>query len=533
MEDKKHFIATLTLICLILAIPLYQYLSGNPASKESEDYLTIEGVLSSDYYTLYPYKAKNLKACFSKYGEAASPEGSLAYGGVQLFPSPPIEGWLLQYEYLDSSGERRRGTAYALYCDPSLSLPGSGRSQNLLAEPLDIVYNGPRRLIAQAVIHIMESYVNIVNVRQTLIFNKVYKHITILMDISFLKTVEEAELLHVKFSRRLSLPSQNVEVKRGMETVYWEGGLKTYDLAVFPAGGATAYAAYWPSPGRLYLATVEDWRAASPSPAGAGRSCILVAEWEAAIPPNTSKRFVVVYGAVEEDQELQYQLNLVFNPWDLRDAVHTKYQWILVGRNAPEDLKTARILSKIFPEARLAFDAVNSSLPEIPALMAVGSAGYHDSLNRLHFKTSSGGLLVAGSSMVVVGSLYANMGSEYFNDLTDIFILHRARSDPIPLFSTSMTAWYAPSSTRNGFHPVGNGTVLITAHRDLNGTAALCIWGWSFRDTYYASVALQHIDFDSIPKGVTSMLIKFNYDRLPFEPGFYTILEYAGTITSW
>ncbi|MEM2740472.1 MAG: hypothetical protein QXQ29_06705, partial [Candidatus Bathyarchaeia archaeon] len=43
---------------------------GLPAGADSPDwYRTVEGVLASDTYTLYPYAKKNLKIGFSKFGE--------------------------------------------------------------------------------------------------------------------------------------------------------------------------------------------------------------------------------------------------------------------------------------------------------------------------------------------------------------------------------------------------------------------------------------------------------------------------------
>lgn len=517
-----------------------------PHSPEAIDSITVKGVLHSDKYGLYPYETKDLEIGFSKYGEMATQHRGLAYNGLELFiplnsTHPPLEGWFLQYKYFDHSKGEVEGRAYALYSNPHSGIPREGRSRNLVVEPLDIIYDGPRRFIAQATIHIMKDYINIINLKQTLIFNKVHKHVVILMDVSFLKTSEEASSLQICFSRRVALPvsQDQIRFQSGIETAYnsHRAGPGTLDLATISINGITAFAAYWPATTQLGLYGLREWNKPATSPPSQGEFVLLVGGWQDLIRPGSSKRFVTVYGAVdgfpEGNKDLKYQLDRVFNPWGLRDALTAEYRWILVGRNAEKDFTTAKILKSKMVNIRVGFDGVNPNLPEIPALLMLSLEDYYDSIGRLHFKTTSVGIPVAGSNMIVIGSLYANMGSEYFNDFTDVLLVQYVREDPLPIYSTHKILLYAPSSLKNQFTTLKEGIALISIGQDPNGTRGLCVWGWTAKDTYYAVMALDRIDTRKIPDGATSIIIKLDYTKAPFSEGFLKIVEYNGTIMSW
>ncbi len=556
----RYEVVIAILLCLIIIIPTYQHVfSGLSDLGQTGNYHIVEGALETDSYSNYPYKKTNLEIGFSSYGEMVTPQGrGLSYDGLELIAEPdiassfyPVEGWLLKYSYLNHITESiDDDLVYALYSDIELGELEKGRSQNLLTEPIDIIYDGPRRFVAEIKVHVMRDYVNIIDVKQTLIFNKVYKHTLILMDIDFLKNSYEADPLHISFSRRVGLPvaQEDVNFQHRLETPYnqplnsAEQGY--YDLATISINPKlTAYAAYWPSVSRVNLYEIEDWNNPSLSSLPLNvenEPALLIAEWEGTISPGDSKRLVTVYGVVDGatdgNDELQYQLDIVFNPWDLKDALkpNTVYDWILVGRNSGKDLEFAKdIIADQKIDAIIGFDGVNSTLPDIPDLISSSSAGYYDELGRLHFKKESIGKPVTGSNMIVVGSLYANMGGEYFNDLADVFITSYVKDDLIELFSINKNLLYAPSSTREQAREPSAGTALISTYRDLNGTVGLSVWGWYATDTLYATLFLSQLAFEETPDGATSVIIEFDYTKKPYEDGFFNIIEYDGTILSW
>ncbi|RJS80758.1 hypothetical protein CW709_06265, partial [Candidatus Bathyarchaeota archaeon] len=106
-------------------------------SDPSDWYATVEGVLASDYYSLYPYEEKSLKVGYSKFGELINSNDNvgLEYAGERdPFAAPPgpdldpwgklpkrvwINGWYIDIRYNHSSWGYRNVWAGALFADLS------------------------------------------------------------------------------------------------------------------------------------------------------------------------------------------------------------------------------------------------------------------------------------------------------------------------------------------------------------------------------------------------------------------------------
>jgi len=241
MERKKLVIATVTSIVILLTI--FSPILITRATDPSSYYTTVNGVLDSDYYILYPYAQKSLKVGFSKYGEligiAAGADQNvqtnwvgLEYDGRDPFTPATtismndwINGWYLDVQYIcpvmSGALKDRHLWAYAMFADGFgwggnwtwAKLPGDephvGRKTNgtCLTDALKILYNGPRRFIAQSVTHVNDTQGAttwpVLDVLITLIFNKDTKEIILLKDLKL--TIEKMKLtdyVDVQFSNR-------------------------------------------------------------------------------------------------------------------------------------------------------------------------------------------------------------------------------------------------------------------------------------------------------------------------------------------
>ncbi len=130
---KKSLIAILmtAVIVLSLAAPLIAVPSAK--ADDAGDYMTVNGVLDSDYYTLYPYETDNsLKVGFSKYGELINQEENvgLEYGEVDPYAFPVgsgvsstvpkrmwVQGWLINITYTHRTLGPRNVWACAISAD--------------------------------------------------------------------------------------------------------------------------------------------------------------------------------------------------------------------------------------------------------------------------------------------------------------------------------------------------------------------------------------------------------------------------------
>ena len=231
-------------------------------------YMTIEGVLDSDTYYLYPFALESLKIGFSAFGEMidSSTNVGLEYDDTDPFAPGPgsavsahipkrrwYQGWLINITYTNIGDFPKPTTrnvwAMAMFSDgldfggPWLRVdlpndweedptdPGyqisttppydnigdlrhGGRKTNgtALTEPIKVLYNGPRLFVAELHTEIMDRIVSagtvlnvpLVDIRFTIIFNKVKKEVIILKDIKCkldLKTIG-SNPVKIQFSNR-------------------------------------------------------------------------------------------------------------------------------------------------------------------------------------------------------------------------------------------------------------------------------------------------------------------------------------------
>ncbi|MCX8170708.1 MAG: hypothetical protein N3E47_01870, partial [Candidatus Bathyarchaeota archaeon] len=155
------------------------------------DYVVVDGVLATDYYTLYPFERKSLRVGFSKYGELIGiPRGAdpniqanwvgFEYDGRDPFCPPTVvpretwfNGWFIDIHYTHPTftgvKRDRHLWALAMFSDGTDwggdwinratgpgEAPHGGRKTNgyAVTEPLKILYDGPRLFVAESVTHL-------------------------------------------------------------------------------------------------------------------------------------------------------------------------------------------------------------------------------------------------------------------------------------------------------------------------------------------------------------------------------------------
>ncbi|RLI22025.1 hypothetical protein DRO45_01500, partial [Candidatus Bathyarchaeota archaeon] len=243
MERKKKTLAILTAIMITATIitPI-SLIKTAKATDPADWYMTVNGVLDSDYYALYPFKTdKSLKFGFSKFGEMidSSANVGLEYRDRDAFAPPagasvPTEiskhkwmsGWLINITYHATTGIRNIWAMAQhadlvdygkdwIRVDSSYGYSGAlteaeedpkdvgkiistgegpvngGRKTNgtAITDDIRVLYNGPRMFIARTVTHIYDwdpSWSEdepLVNVVFTYIFNKVKKEVIVIKDI--------------------------------------------------------------------------------------------------------------------------------------------------------------------------------------------------------------------------------------------------------------------------------------------------------------------------------------------------------------
>jgi hypothetical protein len=160
--------------------------------------------------------------------------------------------------------------------------------------------------------------------------------------------------------------------------------------------------------------------------------------------------------------------------------------------------------------------------------------------NEVH--TEMQGIPIASSSIITVGGPSANAVTEYTNDFTDAFATlggwTGSGGTAGVIYSTS--CWskntYVPEYDETGKQTVGYG--VISAFKDPNGTVFLVLYGYTGQDTYYTCWSLMHSDVfhlaaDTLPAGVTSIVLKFDYTLHATDYCFVTIMEALGTISEY
>jgi len=255
---KKSVIAILTATVIILSFlgPAF-YVATVQAADPAAWYKTVNGVLASDYYSLYPYENKSLDIGFSKFGEVInSTDGlgvGLQYPGYEVVKTYDqklgtsrdpfanegvpkklwLNGWLLEARYTHRTQRDRRVLAMAMFADmtafgggwlnghalPLESAPYGGRKTTGYAETeaLQVLYDGPRRFVALSVTHLYDwkdgdndTVVDhptetwaILDLKLTFIFEKVKKEVTILKDVKIVISGKELDSpVDVQFSNR-------------------------------------------------------------------------------------------------------------------------------------------------------------------------------------------------------------------------------------------------------------------------------------------------------------------------------------------
>jgi len=236
------------LIALVMVLSSFtSTLYSHPAADPADWYITVNGVLDSDRYLLYPYKAESLKLGISKFGELIDSNTNigLEYAGARdpFAPVagqtvPPelgkhvwINGWFIDIHYNHSVWGPRNVWAGALFADiadyggpwlrvdndygsctneaeEAFNLPGKeidvnnpgevigplrngGRKTNgtVLTDPIQVLYNGPRLFVAKITNHIYDWYEPakknrpLVDLVITAIFNKVKKEVILIKDV--------------------------------------------------------------------------------------------------------------------------------------------------------------------------------------------------------------------------------------------------------------------------------------------------------------------------------------------------------------
>ncbi|MEM3698003.1 MAG: hypothetical protein QXQ94_11015, partial [Candidatus Bathyarchaeia archaeon] len=220
MEKKNKLKATILsalIFCSTFAIIYLQSFNAS-ASKASynSDYLTVSGVLSTDYYVLFPFEKKNLTIGFSKYGEMIDYEAKVGLNyGDETDPFAPgeskvteaqwVEGWIINITYVQG-GEYRNVWARATYSDyydasgiagdwkegctdGSTGLTNRGgrkTSGGAVTDPIKVLYNGPRRFVAllNTALYAESTHSTpLVNITFTIVFDKVLKYVVVYKDI--------------------------------------------------------------------------------------------------------------------------------------------------------------------------------------------------------------------------------------------------------------------------------------------------------------------------------------------------------------
>jgi hypothetical protein len=240
---KKSLIAFSIATVILVSFLGSTIQAGTYFADSASWYTTKNGVLDTDFYSLYPYAKKSVNFGFSKYGELLGiPAGlnmnnqtnwiGMEYDGRDPFAPADtinmtdwINGWYLDVQYICPafSGylRDRHLWAHALFADGFgwggdwiwARLPGDaphgGRKTNgtCYTEDLQILYDGPRRFVAKSVTHVydMEGATSwpVVDVVITMIFNRVKKEVILLKDLKL--TIQKTKLqdyVDVQFSDR-------------------------------------------------------------------------------------------------------------------------------------------------------------------------------------------------------------------------------------------------------------------------------------------------------------------------------------------
>ncbi|MFH1180235.1 MAG: hypothetical protein V1710_07740 [Candidatus Bathyarchaeota archaeon] len=307
-KQTSLIVIAILLLSTILSITTVQAVEPQPVPGQ-EAYQTIEGVLDSDTYILYPYDEINVDIGFSKYGEMidGDTETGLSYKGIDVFANPAVpkelwcSGWIMDIHYTEG-GYLRNVWAYALFSDRTVSgIEGDwqngqltrdasdpsdthgGRRTNGYAETEDIkqIYDGPREAIYLLQTRIydkdpIDGGTPLVELTIQLVYNKVMKQVTEIKDIKRIDNNKMKGPFQIEFSQRaewdigLSSDSQSyAEFYSDLPTKYYkhpfyypEGDVPvTYDLCqIIDEEDLVGYAAFWPQLISKWVTNAEEVR---------------------------------------------------------------------------------------------------------------------------------------------------------------------------------------------------------------------------------------------------------------------------------
>ena len=248
-----------------------------------------------------------------------------------------------------------------------------------------------------------------------------------------------------------------------------------------------------------------------------------------------------------------------------------QYEWIIVGRDsAAVDSAGAAMVSQIYysesgPMIQSGLDMQDTIWgPHVPFVMAQLRPGtatitkttttptatttvtlpYRPDYRNAVFKSSSGKTAlkddwcttyaVSSASIESIGSPWANLLTEYWNEFTDAYLDVGVGEDGsvVGQFSgkiVSLSCW--DKLNINRLH--GSGYAVIATYKDLNGTIGLVVWGWTGDDTYFACRWLWAGGYNTLGtlhRGVTAIVLKISYTTCPYSA---SIVEKLGTITEY
>ncbi|MEM3827856.1 MAG: hypothetical protein QXP36_01380 [Conexivisphaerales archaeon] len=299
---KKNVLAILTASVIIVSFLGATILPRAVVAQDPTDwYMTVSGVLDSDYYALYPFEKKSLTIGLSKFGELidANTKKGLEYDGVDPFASDPYvpefewsQGWVINITYA-YGGWYRNVWAFALYSDSwgAGSIGGNwkrapaadsttvigGRKYGgwsadgevigyVETDPLQVLYNGPRLFVALSRTTIYEDTAKqnpLVRLDLTFVFEKVKKYVIVFKDIKRLDYRKFSSDFQVEFSNRGEWDLGKVETPKSYahffdnKTTCYHEGWHTYyptnasydvvQIISYDTPGYVGFAAFWPS----------------------------------------------------------------------------------------------------------------------------------------------------------------------------------------------------------------------------------------------------------------------------------------------
>lgn len=312
-KKKVNQIASLILVIVLLQSAI---ITISPIAFASEhdlpeigDYMSVEGILDTDEYVLYPYEETNVDIGFSKYGELIDGETltGLSYKGIDVFANPEVpselwcNGWVMDIHYTEG-GYLRSTWAYALFSDRTAEgVEGPWRNQQLTkdasapedtnggrrtngyaeTDEIKVIYDGPREAIYLLKTTIYdddpaESGTPLVELTIQLVFNKVTKQVMEIKDIKRIDNNKMKGPFQIEFSQRaewdigLGPDSRSyAEFYSDLPTKYYkhpfyypEGDrMVGYDLCqIIGEEDLVGYAAFWPQLVSKWVTNAEDVR---------------------------------------------------------------------------------------------------------------------------------------------------------------------------------------------------------------------------------------------------------------------------------